>query len=93
VTFRAVISSGGDPLTGNAAGVVHGPGTNEYRIRFAGATAACVPAATLDVHTDAGTNAPSGEVLAAVAGDTAIVRTFSSAGTAVAARFSVVLAC
>jgi hypothetical protein len=85
VTFRAAVASGGDPTAGNAVGVVHSPGSNQYIVRFSRTLAGCVPTATLATT--------SGEISASASGDMVIVKTFGSAGAALAAGFNLTVAC
>jgi hypothetical protein len=85
VTFRAAVAAGGDPTAGNAVGVVHSAGSNQYSVRFSRPLAGCVPTATLATT--------SGEISASPSGDTVVVKTFSSAGAALAAGFNLTVAC
>lgn len=79
--FHAVITGGGDPASGNATGIQHAAGCNEYVVRFAGDLSACAATATLgSTASAAGAAPPAGRITVALAQGAAVVRTYDAGG-------------
>lgn len=94
VPFRAVIASSGDPAAGNAAGVQHAPGSNEYLVRFASDVSACTAIATLgNTAAEAAQVPPAGRITVSPAQGAVLVRTYDAAGGPAAASFHLAVSC
>jgi hypothetical protein len=91
--YRAVISTGGDPVSGNASGVVHPAGTGDYVVRFPVDVSACTLIATLGNVRGVVTPPPAGRVTVTPEEGAVHVRTYDAAGGAAAASFHLVAAC
>jgi hypothetical protein len=93
--LRAAVSSGGGAAQGNATGVEHVSGTNEYAVRFPGNLASCVSTATLAVVQSGPTieQPPAGRITVAPGSDRVIVKTYAADGSPAEAPFNVTVSC
>lgn len=92
--FHAVITSGGDPASGNATGIQHAAGSNEYLVRFDGDLSACAATATLGTTaSEGGAAAPAGRITVGLAQGGVLVRTYDVGGGAMPAGFHVMASC
>jgi hypothetical protein len=94
VTFRASIAASGDPAAGNATGVTHSAGSNDYRVSFSSDISACIPTATLaKIPISAPADPPAGRITVATAGNAVTVKTFDAAGAPAPVGFNVLVGC
>lgn len=94
VPFRAVVATSGDPAAGNATGVQHGAGSNEYLVRFATDVTSCAATATLgSTAQDAARVPPAGRVTVSPASGAVLVRTYDPAGAPAPASFHLTVSC
>jgi hypothetical protein len=95
-TYRAAVNTGGGNPSGNARGVNHQGGTNEYTVQFDRDVSACVYSATLAAVQNGPTleQPPAGRVtVASAGGPNVLVRTFGADGAAAQAPFHLLVAC
>lgn len=95
VALRAAVSSGGAAVVGNARGVDHVSGTNEYAVAFDRDLGSCVASATLaSVQAGPTLEQPQpGRITVATRGDRAVVRTFATDASPAEQPFHVMVAC
>lgn len=94
--YRAAITAGGGAAGGNARGVGHIGGSNEYRVDFADDVSGCIYSATLaGVATATGSDQPdAGRVTVASDGKTRVlVRTYKADGSVGEQPFHLLAAC
>jgi hypothetical protein len=94
VPFRAVIASSGDPAAGNATGIQHAPGSNEYLVRFPSDVSSCTAIATLgDTAGEAAQIPPAGRITVTPTQGAVLVRTYDAAGSPSPASFHLAVSC
>jgi hypothetical protein len=94
---RAAVDSGGGRALGNALGVTHPGGSNEYTVQFSRDVSSCVYAATLSAVQNGPVleQPPAGGRISAqsAGGANVLVRTYDGAGSPTPAPFHLLVSC
>src|SRR4051812_28018939 len=96
VTYRAAVNSGGGTPAGNARGVNHQGGSNEYTVVFDHDVSVCLYSATLAAVANGSTieQPPAGRItVASAGGGNVLVKTYAADGGPAEAPFHLLVAC